>query len=64
MFTDIIPPKWRKYVYATVALAALVFGAWQASDGNWTEAVAALLAALVNGMAHGNTNPEPPEADR
>lgn len=60
MFTDIIPPTGRKYVYAIVALAALVFGAWQASDGNWAEAFAALLAALVNGMAHGNTNnPEP-----
>lgn len=61
MFADIIPTRWRKHVYAVVALLALVYGAWQASDGNWSQAAASLLAALVNGLAHGNTNPEPPE---
>lgn len=58
VFTDIIPAKARKYVYAAVALVALVVAAWQASDGNWDVAAGSLLASLVNALAHGNTNPD------
>jgi hypothetical protein len=58
MFTDLIPASWRKYVYAIFALAALCFGVWQASKGDWEQFTASLLAALVSGLAHGNTHPE------
>ena len=61
MLTDVIPPKARKYVYAVVALLALVYGAWQANDGNWGAAMASLLASVVNALAHGNTNPDKPQ---
>lgn len=54
MFTDLIPAKYRKYVYAIAALLALGFGIWEASHGDWKVFVASLLAALVSGLAHGN----------
>lgn len=53
--TDLIPAKARKYVYGTVLLAALVFGAWQASEGNIETFIGSLIAALVNGLALSNT---------
>ncbi len=59
VFTDVIPAKWRKYVYAVAALGLLVFAAFQAADGNWKVAVPSLLASLVNALAHGNTNTAP-----
>lgn len=56
---DIIPARYRKVVYAVIALAALVFGIWQASDGDWTVFVGSLLAALVTATAASNTDVPP-----
>lgn len=53
--TDVIPAKARKYVYAVIALASLVFGVWQASDGDWKAFVGGLIVALVNATAASNT---------
>lgn len=64
--TDLIPAKARKYVYGLVALAALVFGAWQAADGNVEVFVGALITALTGALALSNTSSnagETPEAD-
>lgn len=63
VLTDLIPANARKYVYAIVALAALVYGAWQAAGGDWKAAVASLVGAAVTALAHANTNaPETPAA--
>jgi hypothetical protein len=58
---DIIPAKARKYVYAAVALAMLVWGAYQAANGDWKVVVGSIVATLTAGLAHANTNPEDPQ---
>jgi len=58
---DVIPAAARRYVYAAVALAALLFGAYQASDGDWAEFVGAVIATLVSATAASNTGT--PSAD-
>ena len=57
---DVIPAKARKYVYAVLALAAIVFAAYQVSDGDWVELVGALIVALTGATAASNTNTEGP----
>lgn len=47
----VLPPKVRAYVYAVLALAAVGVGAWQASQGDWLEAVGLFLGALGFGTA-------------
>ena len=56
ILTDILPPKVRKYVYAFLALAAIVLGVWQASDGDWLLFAANLLGALGFGTTASNVN--------
>lgn len=51
-----IPPKYRKYVYAVLALAALALGAWKASQGDWIEFATLLLGSLGFGTATANTD--------
>lgn len=60
MLVNVIPAKARKYVYAGLTLAAIVYGVWQASDGDWGEVIGAVIVALINGMATANTRPTPP----
>lgn len=60
VLTDVIPPKYRKYVYAAVTLAAIVWGAWEASQGDWQVFTGALIGALVSATAASNT-PETPK---
>lgn len=57
MLKDVIPAKYRKKVYALVALAAALFGIWQASEGDWTTFAASVLTFLTTSLAAGNTNP-------
>ena len=56
ILTDVLPPKARKYVYAIIALAALVWGAWQASNGDIAQFVGGLIVSLVNATAASNTS--------
>lgn len=56
MLKDIIPARYRKTVYAVVTLAATIFGIWQASNGDWSTFVAALLTAATTGLATANTD--------
>lgn len=58
--TDLLPPKYRKAVYALAALTVVIYGAWQASQGDWQAFLAALLAALVPTLAASNTVPRRP----
>jgi hypothetical protein len=52
---DVIPAKARKYVYAVLALAAIVFSAYQASNGDWAQLVGGLIVALTGATAASNT---------
>lgn len=57
--TDLVPARYRKYVYGVFALAALVFTVYQASAGDWSQFVAGLFAVLVPALAASNTDPQP-----
>lgn len=66
LFFEVIPAKARKYVYAAVALAMIVWGAWQAAEGDWKVAIGSLITTLVAGLAHGNVGAQdapPPVQD-
>ena len=60
---DLIPARARKYVYGIILLSALVFGAWQASEGNITVFIGSVIAALVNALALSHTNTSPTVVD-
>lgn len=62
LLRDVLPPAARKYVYAVLALVALVWGIWQASGGDWGQFVAALVASLTGALAASNT-PKPAAED-
>ena len=55
VLTDVIPARYRRYVYAVVTLAALIWGAWEASQGDWQVFVGTLIGALVTATAASNT---------
>ena len=58
ILTDVIPAKARKYVYAAVTLAALIWGAFEASQGDWRVFTGSLITALVTATAASNTTPQ------
>ena len=55
--TDLLPPKVRQVLYALVFVALLVYGAIQASAGDWGQAVFLLLSSLAPLLASGNITP-------
>lgn len=55
---DILPEKYRKYVYAVAALAVFVLGVWQAADGDWVKAIGLAIGSLVPATAASNTAPK------
>lgn len=57
ILTDVIPPAGRKYVYALVALASLVWAAYEASSGDWTAFIGGLIVSLSSAMAGSNVTP-------
>ena len=56
--TDIIPARYRQKVYAALALVALVWGIYEASDGDWRTFVGSLIVALTTATAASNPSPE------
>jgi hypothetical protein len=58
---DIIPSGARRHVYGALTLVGVVYGTWQAADGNWKATVTALISAAVTALAHANTNGTPDE---
>jgi hypothetical protein len=52
----VLPAKVRAYVYAALVLAAIIYGAYQAADGDWKTAIGSVLTALVGGQALANTS--------
>jgi hypothetical protein len=55
MLTDLIPAKYRRYVYAIAALLAFAYGVWQAVDGDWRQFAISLIGSAVTALAHANT---------
>lgn len=55
---NIVPAPYRKTVYAVLSLAALIFGIYQATEGDWGLFVASVLTSLTTGTAASNTNAE------
>ena len=53
--TDVLPAQVRKVCYAVVFVLALLFAAWQASDGDWVEFAGGLITALFGALATSNT---------
>lgn len=60
VLTDVIPAKARRYVYAVVTLAALIWGAFEASQGDWRVFVGSVITALVTATAASNTSTHEP----
>ena len=59
ILTDVIPPQARRYVYALVALASLVWAAYEASGGDWTNFIGGLIVSLSSAMAGSNISAGP-----
>lgn len=55
---DIVPAKYRKTVYAVIALAALAFSVWQASEGNIELFIGSFIVSLSHATAASNTSTE------
>jgi hypothetical protein len=53
---EVIPAAARKYVYAVLTLAAIVFSVYQAADGDWVKMANGLIVALIGATAASNTN--------
>lgn len=60
---DLLPPRVRQILYALLFLAALVFGIYQASEGDWELFAGGVVTALVGLLAAGNTSSNAPPAD-
>jgi hypothetical protein len=56
---DIVPARYRKVIYALVALLALLFSIWQASNGNWEQFIFGVIASLTTTTASVNTIAQP-----
>ena len=54
--TNVLPKKVRRYAYALLFVAALVFAAYQASDGDWLVFTGAVITALLGATAASNTD--------
>jgi hypothetical protein len=52
---DIIPAGARRHVYGALSLGAFAYTVWQASDGNWRQALASFIGSAVTALAHANT---------
>lgn len=56
--TNIVPGRYRKYVYAVLALLALGVSAWQAAGGDWLTFIVLLLGSLGFSTAASNITGE------
>lgn len=57
---DVLPYQVRRFAYAILFVAALVFGLYQASEGDWALFVGSVLTSLVGLLAAGNSSPTNP----
>lgn len=54
---SLLPPAIRLWVYVVLGLVALGIGAYQASGGDWLQAVALFLGSLGFGTAASHVPP-------
>lgn len=61
MLRDILPPAWRRYVYALYAVAALVVGALNAGgvDTGTAASVLTYIGGALGAVAASNTPTDP-----
>lgn len=52
---DVLPARVRQIAYAILFVAALVFGVYQASEGDWKLFVGGLITSLLGALAASNT---------
>lgn len=62
-FLTLIPPKYRRWIYPTLALVGLVVSAWRASDGHWDEALYIFLTSVAPLTMAGKNVQTPPPGD-
>lgn len=55
--TDLIPARYRKYLYALAFVASFVYAVYEANGHDWQRTVGALVTAVLAALAHSNTNP-------
>lgn len=55
-FLTLIPPQYRKWVYALIGLASFAVGIWKASDGDWMEFLWSLIVSTGAATAGKNVN--------
>ena len=63
LLTDLIPPAYRRYLYAPTAAALFAYSLWQASAGDVKSFLVALGSALVATLATANTPASKPEVE-
>lgn len=61
--TDLIPARYRKYLYALAFVASIVYAAYEANGQDWRKTVGALIGAALAALAHGNVTPAEAEGD-
>lgn len=55
--TNVLPARARQVAYAVLFVAALIFAAWQASNGDWVTFAGGLITALLGATAASNIKP-------
>ena len=58
---NVLTPRVRQVLYAVLFLASLVFGLWQASEGDWLLFAGSLVTSLLGLTAASNASPTPVE---
>ena len=51
-----LPPAVRAAIYCIVWLASVVYGAYEAANGDWHKTLLAVIPALLGALAHANTS--------
>ena len=58
MLYELLPPRGRQIVYALMALVVLLWGIYEASQGDWAKFAGGVVVMLTGLMAASNT-PDP-----
>lgn len=58
---NVLTPAVRKWLYALLFLAALVFSLFQAADGDWLVFAGSLITSLLGLVAASNASVTPPK---
>jgi len=60
---NVLNPTVRKWLYAILFVGALVFGLFQAADGDWLVFIGSLLTSLLGLVAASNASTTPENGD-